>query len=81
MTNHLKNKHHKVFSEFTNAKVEKDTAEKRKLEEGKEEDEMEGGTVPLFNLRTQNQRQEFLHQTNLNSLVSFKQRVVNIWFT
>ena len=51
------------------AKVAKDNAEKRKVEEEKEEEEMEGGTVPLFNLNTQKKRREFLHQTNLNSWV------------
>ena len=69
MTNHLKNNHPKVYSEFIKAKVSKETADKRKFEEENEENEMEDGTTPLFNLRTQSQRQEFLHQTNLNSWV------------
>jgi hypothetical protein len=45
-----------------------ESGEKRKQSE--EENEMEGGTVPLFNLRTSRQRQEFLVQSKVSSWVT-----------
>jgi hypothetical protein len=69
MTNHLKNNHPRVYTDFMKAKTAKDSADKRKLDEEKEENEMEGGTVPLFNLNTLKKRREFLQQTSLNSWV------------
>ena len=69
MVNHLKNNHPKEFSDFTEAKLAKDEDEKKKLEEEADSNEMEGGIVPVFQLRTQKQRQEFLSQSNLNNWV------------
>ena len=62
MVNHLKNNHPKEFSEFTQAKLAKDEDDRKKLEEEADENEIEGGTVPVFQLRTNKQRQEFLSQ-------------------
>ena len=70
MVNHLKNNHPSVFANFTKAKTEVESAEKKKIEDEKADDEMEDGCVQLFNLRTQNQRSQFLHQASLNSYVS-----------
>ena len=47
--------------------IEINAAEKRK--EMEEEDEMEGGTIPLFKLRTKMQRKEFLVQSKVSSWV------------
>lgn len=65
LTRHLQNQHKKEHQEFLG---KKDTvaAEKRKAEEAVV-GEMEN--IPLYNLRTNGQRQNFLHQSNLTGWV------------
>ena len=68
MMNHLKLFHPKSNAELMrkNGQKEKPTGEKRKAMD--ENEEMESGTVPLFDLRTSKQRR------------SFKLRFLVIWF-
>ena len=69
LTSHLKVHHPKEYSHLMQKKneIEINAAEKRK--EMEEEDEMEGGTIPLFKLRTKMQRKEFLVQSKVSSWV------------
>ena len=70
MTSHLRIYHKKQFGEFQKKKDEKErtVAEKRKKLD--EDEEMESGTAPLWNLRTSGKRQEFLHQAKVSNWVA-----------
>ena len=74
MLNHLKNNHSSVHVKFLKDKSAIESAEKKKIEEEKNNEEMESGSIPLFNLRTQGQRKEYLQhqQANLNSWVGVR---------
>ena len=69
MMNHLKGFHPKENSQFLIKKEEKDrvVGEKRKAMD--EDEEMESGTVQLYNIRTVKQRNDFLVQTKVSSYV------------
>ena len=63
---HLQIHHPKENIQFIKNKEEKykTVAEKRKVDE--ENDELETGTAPIWNLRTSAKRQEFLHQAKVS---------------
>ena len=60
MMQYLKLKHPKENAEFCKETV----AEKRKADE--EDNDLETGADPLFNLRTSSKRQDFLHQARVS---------------
>ena len=70
MSSHLKLYHPKENAEVMKKKAEKESKYGEKRKQSEEENEMEGGTVPLFNLRTSRQRQEFLVQSKVSSWVT-----------
>ena len=74
MLNHLKNNHSSAHVNFLKDKSDIASAEKKIIEEEKNDEEMESGSIPLFNLTTQSQRKEYLRnqQANLNSWVSMR---------
>ena len=66
MMNHLKLFHPKVNAEFIKKKADKEVSSGEKRKEY-DEDEMESGTVPIFNLRTNKKRKEFMDQSKISS--------------
>ena len=63
MTTHLATQHPSKSKEFLDIK-EKAASEKRKHDDD-DVNEVENSTLPIFNLRSQNERQKFLQQATL----------------
>ena len=70
MTNHLKIHHPKQHTEYLRKKADLANATSEKRKDMEEENEMEGGSVPLFNLRTKKQRKDFFVQSKVSSWVT-----------
>ena len=70
MTMHLKIHHSKENAEFCRKKMEMEGKAGDKRKQMEEDEEMEGGNVSLFNLRTNRQRQEFLVQSKVSNWVT-----------
>jgi hypothetical protein len=69
MISHLKAKHPKQNTDFLKKKEEKDWTAREKRKEMEDDEEMESGSLPVWNLRTSKQRREFLVQSKVSSYV------------
>ena len=74
MVSHLNVHHSMEFAEFQKKRADKEASTKATNED--DDDEMEVSTVPLFQLRSQKQRQIFLQQSTITSWVGSSQRPV-----